>query len=209
MRSSFFAVASAALLLVAAGAARAVPIAYEIQVGSSNGFTYSYIHSATGTAGMAPYYPSGSLLFELTGTISGTWDGSVLTVSNSTLQAEALTASGLTPGDVYNLTFTGGSVQADGLGTLDFTFDAPGYPGTGTFYFFAEDFVPAANVNSVSATGLALWGNNWDNWATSRPDVGALGIDLKGPGAAVPEPGAALVFAAGALLIGATTRRRR
>ncbi len=203
-RSSFAGAVAAAFLLLSAGAAQAVPIAYEIQVGSSNGFTYSYLHSATGTAGMAPYYPSGSLLFELTGTVSGTWDGSVLTVSSSTLQAEALTASGLAGN--YNLTFTGGSVQANGLGTLDFTFDAPGYPGSGTFYFFAEDFVDQAN--SVSGDTLALWGNNWDNWADSRPTSGALGIDLKGTGAAVPEPGAALAFGVGALLIGATTRRR-
>lgn len=207
MKSPLVAAVAALFLLLAAGAAQAVPIAYEIQVGSSNGFTYSYLHSATGTAGMAPYYPSGSLLFELTGTVSGTWDGSVLTVSSSTLQAEALTASGLTPGDLYHLTFTGGSVQANGLGTLDFSFDAPGYPASGTFYFFAENFVDQAN--SVSGDTLALWGNDWDNWNDTRPQSGALGIDLKGTGAAVPEPGAALAFGAGALLIGATTRRRR
>ena len=207
MKSSLVAAVSAVFLLLVGAAAQAVPMVYEIEVGASNGFAYSYLHAATGTAGMDPYYPSGSLLFELTGTVSGTWDGSVLTVSNSTLQAEALTASGLA--GTYNLTFTGGSIQADGLGTLDFTFDAPGYPASGTFYFFAEDFVPALNVNSVSGSQLALWGNNWDNWNQSRPQAGALGIDLKGTGAAVPEPGAVLVFGAGALLIGATTRRRR
>ena len=206
-----------AFAVLVPASAQAVPINYDIVTGGGPGFQFSYIHAATNTLGMDPYYPSGTKLFSLTGQLSGDWTGGVFTVvGTSNLDAEGLVAWNL--GEIWDLEITGGAIAVSGTvaqGSLDYTlYDTGGSVySSGTFYFDPVDF-GGAGPNAISTSDLALWGNNWDVSQLSRDDFvagggTALGIDLGGPGTLVPEPTGFLLFAIGALVTGAATRRAR
>lgn len=190
--------------------ALATPMVYTVETGTQNGFGFSVIHSATSTAGMAPFYPSGTTLLRLSGTLTGDFDGTTLALAPSTL-----TAVGVGGGfsGSWTIDLTGGTITAAGSvagGSLDYVLrrpDATVYDA-GTFHFAPVDFPGAPN--SLSGTQLALWGNNWNNAAAGPSSVqNPLGFDLRAQGstAPVPEPSAVLLFGAGMFVVVRSTRR--
>ena len=180
--------------------ALATPMVYTVETGTQNGFGFSVIHAATNTAGMAPYYPSGATLLDLSGTLTGDFDGTTLTLAPSTL-----TAVGVGGGfaGTWTIDLTGGAITAAGPvagGTIDYVLRRPDASvfDAGTFHFAPVNFPGAPN--SLTDTQLALWGNNWNNSVAVRRSVQIpLGFDLRAQGvtAPVPEPSAVLLFGAG------------
>ena len=238
MRSALFrAVLLIAGFLLWASSARAVPIQYEVEVGSEQGFNFSYIHAATGfrTINGIDYYmlaPGGGHLFRLTGTITGSFDSGVLTLDNDiTLNAQGLNAFA---GQDWTLEITGGTLSQtaildsdtgiplfEGSFTYVLTNDNNGAETTsGEFFFHAID--PAGSPNSLDETLLGAWGNNWDNGTDPVPvpdgndpqwlqDLTRLGVDIRAQGTVIPEPTGFIVFGIGAVVAGAgaAAARRR
>lgn len=180
--------------------ALATPMVYTVETGVQNGFGFSVIHSATSTAGMAPFYPSGTTLFDLSGTLTGDFDGTTLTLAPSTL-----TAVGVGGGfaGTWTIDLTAGAITAAGSvagGTIDYVLRRPDASvfDAGTFHFAPMDF--QGPPNSLTDTQLALWGNNWNNAVVGPSSVQIpLGFDLRAKGATapVPEPSALMLFGAG------------
>jgi hypothetical protein len=225
LRSSFLAVA-----LLWAGGANAVPIDYAVEVGSEGSFAFSYLHDAD--SGNGQFYYSGDKLFELTGTISGSFEAATGVLELDTdivldalVRAEAAAAPwNLTPGQIWDFNITGGTLTnppgGDDLFSGSFTYALVDLSNvtqaSGTFYFAAVDF--PGSPNTLTTEQLAAWGNNWDNTAGSAtpPDRGSngldrLGVDIRAQGTVIPEPTGFIVFGIGALVAaaGATASRRR
>jgi len=66
-----------------------------------------------------------------------------------------------------------------------------------------------ANADGASFAIHARYENGCSGWAADGGTPGASGSDSNCGGAPVPEPSAALAFAAGALVVGSAVRRRR
>jgi len=213
-RIPLFASALALALLLLPHGARALPVVFDIGSGSEGSFEFSFIHSADSQAGMAPFYPSGTKLFAVSGELRGDLEAGTFTASPSTLLAQGL-AGGIYTGD-WSLEITGGALSQSGShvgGSLDFVLREPDADvfTSGAFLFEPLDF---GGPNVLGQDSLRLWGNNWDVGEASRAawvEAGnpALGLDLGGPGAPIPEPSAYLAFAMGAVLTGAAVRRTR
>ena len=191
----------------------AIPSIREATVPFSSGF----LHDASNAAGLAPYFPGGDKLFRVNGDIDGDFDGSLLTLSSSTLTAEGL-ASGPYDGETWTLDILGGSIAApvgafddSFLGSFDYDLVDPNdvTVDSGTFYFFHGDF--GAPAQEVTASSLILWGNNWRNFAVGGDGAQTpgdvpipLGIDISAMddsgGPVIPEP-----TSAGLLLLGMAT----
>ena len=179
--------------------------------GSMGGFGFSLIHAATNEMGTSGYYTGGNHLYNnisgfLLGDLSGT-PGNNLTLSNI-LGSLTMDIVGM-PGSEATLNITSGSFlaeQQDGLvdGELNYSLTGVPSPVSGTFYFDAIDFLSNPGPNRLSEISFVLWANNWDKeGGASRPDPGALGIDLKANIDAVPEPSTVLLIGTGfAALIG-------
>ena len=191
-------VGAASLLTTAAAAAPiAVVLTFENRVEGS--FEFSALHSADRARetvavdgmGEVDFFKSGDILGRpITGRLEALQEGERLFDIRGTLDA----------GGFGSLVVTGGEI--------DFARSAENSFGgfleiseLGTFAFLDRRFAGAAN--SFDGTALRLWGNNW---ATPQGYVGAgsrpLGLDLGAQvTAAVPEPGAVLLFALGGVLV--------
>jgi hypothetical protein len=224
----FAAFAIAALLLPSVS--QAVAISYEIEMGSQGGFQFSYIHSASSGAerdGVRPigggadaddvlFKYSGAKLFELSGTITGDLTAGVLTLDSGII-VDAVGIGGDFVGQDWTLTLNGGTLAQVGPGdlmegTIDYVLSNDDGPESvsGTFYFFSEAL--AGPANTLTATQLGGWGNNWDNVNGTEPSGGGLnsiGVDIRAQGTVIPEPTGFIVFAIGALVVGAGARVRR
>jgi len=213
-RASLFCGVLALTVLLAPQTGRALPVVFDIGSGSEGSFEFSFLHSASSQAGMGPFYPSGEKLFALSGSLHGDLAAGTFNVSSSTLRARGV-AGGIYTGD-WSLEITGGALGQSGDhvgGNLDFVLRKPDDEefASGAFLFEPVDF---GGPNVLRQDGLRLWGNNWDVDSVSRTawvEGGnpALGLDLGGPGAPIPEPSAYLAFAMGAALTGAAVRRSR
>jgi len=223
LRSTFLAAA-----LLWAGGANAVPIDYAVEVGSEGSFAFSYLHDAD--SGNGQFYFSGDKLFELTGTISGSFEAAtgVLELDNdivldALVRAEA-SGLGFTPGELWDFNITGGTLTnppgGDDLFSGSFTYALVDLSNvtqaSGTFYFAAVNF--PGSPNTLTTEQLAAWANNWDNTAGSATPpprgsngLGRLGVDIRAQGTVIPEPTGFIVFGIGALVAaaGATASRRR
>ncbi len=198
----------AAALIAAPLTSYAVPITYNIGAGGGGGFSASWLHTAS-SAHSGGYYMNGdkagmtgTLTYDLTdGTASGSITGFGETVGGMFDPADSwtLTWTGVSQG---NETFVGGETD---LLSLDYLLSSSGHASSGTFYFADKNF--AGDANSVSATELFLWGNNWmnetgaDKAAFVAAGGVALGLDLYGS-VAVPEPGQLALLAIGLIGIG-------
>lgn len=221
--------AAVGLMSAAAFQSHAETKDFEILVGQTGNFAFSYLHTATKvkkTVNGVDYWTGGTTLFELSGTISGTWDGSAVKLNGvgGTLDAKVLNKkkiqeefgiTGVTTNEDWDLVITGGSIEeaTNGFAQGSLTYDLQRGDGSsvnsGTFYFDPIGFIEP--VNTINASQVALWGNNWDaEGGASKPGSEALGIDLVGTSSenqVVPTPTALGAGLAGiALLAG---RRRR
>jgi hypothetical protein len=74
--------------------------------------------------------------------------------------------------------------------------------------YASTSFVP--NASGASFAAHVRYANGCSGWVADGGRSGADGSDAScGPGTAVPEPSAALVFGAGAIVLGGALRRRR
>lgn len=222
----------ALIAVVFTSMAQAESVAYEINFGSANGFQHSFLHSATGSmdVGGVTYYPSGSKLLSLSGTLSGTWDTVTQTFTASNSLLDGAFAHGATSGALatefglsaaavaaatWQVQITGGTVGVAGNsyadGSLQYAVLMTDGGGTttidsGSFYFYPVNF--PGSPNTISQTRLDLWGNNFQNPTAGPSSVtSALGIDLGGDGmVVVPTPSAAI---AGLAMLGAVSLRRQ
>jgi len=206
-----------ALLAWSSVTAQAAPVTFDIQNGTQSGFQYSVIHSAdtlTHTIGGITYYGAGAFGPSLYGTqMTGSLSGDLSTVGTQ-LQFTGINGI-LSTNNGYMLAITGGSLiretvgaNQDAFGTLTYTLTGSGGGpnSAGTFHFHPQQFAGTSGPNSLNPTALYLWGNNWNNGVEPLPGAGRLGIDLHAV-AAVPLPGALLLFGTGlASLIGMMRR---
>lgn len=220
MRKLVMLLLSLAASLGIASSGLAIPVSYQLQNGSEDGFAYSYIHDAQNGD---PFAMSGALLFELSGTLTGDFDGTTLV-----LDPDQLFSASLKPKvyDDHVLVIEAGELFVSGGfagGWIDYVLqDEVTGDVLSDSVLYLEPMAFPGGPNTLSATSLRLWGNNWDNttndWdqlvadglLNSAPEIievadFRLGMDIVG--VAVPEPGAALLFAAGALVTGARVRR--
>jgi len=227
MRLSLLRTTFLAAALLWAGSASAVPIEYSVEMGSGSGFAFSYIHAAT--SGSGGFLNSGAKLFQLDGTITGSFETSTgtLTLDNdivleALVRAEATAAPwNLTQGQVWDFNIKGGELTnppgGDDLFSGSFDYELVDLTNTiqssGTFHFFAVNF---GQPNTLTTSQLSAWGNNWRNGTDDPPGEGdngldQLGIDIGAQGTVIPEPTGFIVFGIGALVAsaGAATRRRR
>ncbi len=209
--------ALALAVLVAGGVASAVPITYEVEMGQTGGFQFSFIHTASSKVGSLAqsggYYNSGSKLFELSGTMTGQFDAGVLTLDNDIeLDAKGLNSFA---GQDWTLAITGGTLTAgvDDLfsGSFDYVLSNDGGPEStsGTFYFDPVNF--GAGPNTLTEDSFVAWGNNFVNGPSVTPPSGSLaglGIDIGATGSVIPEPTSAMLYPL-ALAIGGIVRRHQ
>jgi len=125
--------------------------------------------------------------FWSSGSVSGGWNGSTLSNISGTLS-----------GHKGSVNITGGSLSANGAGSLDLSISRYNSTYTGTISF--NDYGPnyGGYDNSVSADYLNLWGGDWlqKTWTSQNSgntyDFGKwwVGLDLWGNGTPtqVPEP---------------------
>ena len=184
----------AGLIFVASNAHGAV-IRYTLEQGVDGGFGYSSVHDADDSTPM-----SGPIV----GTLSGTMDFDY----NAGTDLYTLVASDviIDPASGYGFSFLGGSIQGNGIGSLDFELTGAGpFAQTSTILFAGPAPVccGAGGPNFMTNGTMRLWGAS-----TVPQGQGRIGVDLGGSGAPVPEPSAALVFGLGLLLASRRIRRR-
>lgn len=218
---------AAVILASWATAGMAAPIAYDIAQGTSGGFQFSFLHSASNTAGMAPFYPAGDKLARVSGMVLGDVTSTTLTINPSVLVLQGLGPAPI-GNDVWMMEITGGSFSLSTgsytgglLGSFDYVIRRPDTTvyDSGSFYFFDLDFPGPPNF--VELSSIHLWGNNWNKDVIDRATFVSqggvpLGIDLGGGGSGgptIPEPSAFILAAAAAVALacrgGRWIRRRR
>ena len=189
-----------ATLLLVASPALALPISFVIESGSEGGFGFSSLHDSDDNSPM-----SGSTLGALSGTLVLDYDGvDTYTFVSSTV---ALTSA------TYTFAITGGALQTDGTGYLDFDLTGAGpYAQSSSLLFTGGTPVccGATGPNRIDPTELRLWGASDVPISGGDPSLAKrIGADLGAAAAPVPEPSAALVFATGMLVVQQAIRRKR
>ena len=146
--------------------------------------------------------------FWSSGNVTGAWDGSSL--SNIT---------GSLTGNHGSVSITGGSLMANGAGSLDVSINRYNSAYTGTISFHDSGYFGGAYDNSVSENSLNLWGGSWLNKTWTSPYSGNsynfgnwwVGLDLNGNGTAtatVPEPATFALLGLGMLGLGFAKKRK-
>jgi hypothetical protein len=181
--------------------ANAMSVEIEILSGSGGGFSYSWLHTAVGTE-VHGFHPSGSKTHALRGTLQGELTESELIIHTSTLQATTLGT-----GEVLALTLEGtldfGVPVGESMGFLEYALEG-GESGAFEFYNISFGGGPA---NDIGEHEIHLWGQNFERFGEAG-EITARGMDLGGAIRPVPEPSAAMHFAAGGLLLAAVVRVR-
>ncbi len=142
------------------------------------------------------------------GSLSGTWDGSNL-----------YNISGMLNGYHGSINITGGSIAANGAGSLDLSINRYYSTYTGTISFYDSGYYGGWYNNSVSDTYLNLWGGSYLNmtwtapWSEHAYDFGDwwVGIDLWGhgtPTTTVPEPTTFALMGLGLLGLGFARKKQ-
>lgn len=196
----------AAVPLTTAAAAAPIAVVLTLENRVEEGFEFSALHSADRAresvavdgVGEVDFFKSGDILARpITGRLEALQEGERLFDIRGTLDAGAFGSLVVTDGEVD---FARSAENSFG-GFLEIS-------ELGTFSFLDRRFAGAAN--SFEGSTLRLWGNNW---ATPQGYVGAgsrpLGLDLGAQvTAAVPEPGAVLLFALGGVFVAIHRGRR-
>jgi hypothetical protein len=183
----------------------AVPVRLDLQSGSQGGMGFSTIHNASGCE-LNGYWRCGNPRYDIKSTASS---GLFLTADFNAGAFTSITGNMIVGGVQQSISgaldFSVGAGQTIGqltvsnYGTFTFvndrhgtqianTWSPSGSTGTGNFFLWGQTFAP-------TAAGLA-------------PPPGGWGMDLGVSSRAIPEPSAALAFGIGALLIGASRKRR-
>ena len=196
-------VAAFALALALPFAASAMSVEIEILSGSGDGFSYSWLHTAVGSE-IEGFHPAGSKTHALSGTLYGELTETELIIHTSTLEATTLDTQ-----EVLSLTLEGtldfSVPDGDSMGFLYYSLEG-GESGAFEFYNVAFGGGPA---NDIGEHELHLWGQNFERYAEPGTFAGTTrGMDLGGAIRPVPEPSAAMLFAAGGLLLAAALRVR-
>ena len=215
------------LLFLFPFAASATPVSISVEGWQTvdGNFGFSVVHSATGglmQMGGLDFYAGGVIQYEFsspTQFMSGDLTGSVLSID-----ASSLSLDGGSLFKVQSSVLDFGVANGDLIGALGYELvDSGGSAETGAFYFYNFDFTNGScDANALcQATGeYRLWGNNWANAISDRPDDNVMidrmfatrhrGIDLGGDfvSAPIPEPSSAVLFGFGALAVGGGLRRR-
>ena len=206
------------LFALLANTAVALPITYDIGAGTAPGFSGSWLHSGAVEMGDSGYFAngdalriSGQLMLDLeTASASGT-----LTGSGDFGQGYNDWTLLITGASVGTYNFVGGETDLISL-TYQLTSADDEYDFDGIFHFADRDFNGGDRddgPNYISNDYLYLWGNNWVNAHGSEDretftdnDGIALGLDLYGERASVPEPGITLLLLTGLLGTAAVKR---
>lgn len=210
------------LWLPLAASAMSVQVGVEPWRTLDGNFGYSVVHHASGghmSMGGLDFYAGGGISHEVAGPtqyLTGDLTGDVLTITGGTL---SLVGGGTLGFDYSVLDF--GVASGSLIGSLGYELtESSGSVEIGSFYFYNFDYTNGScDANGLCDDGeYRLWGNNWDA-AEGLPSNNVVrdgqlvtarrGIDLGGQvSAPVPEPSAALLFGAGALVAGSGLRRR-
>ena len=180
-----------------------IPVTYDIGQYGTGGYSASWVHSASGCEGIGPdtgmtLYMCGAAL-STNGTIEGSLDGGVLTITGGTL----------------NIGGTDYDVQGGMLGSLvdEWRIQIENF---GDFLF--EGLVMGDGLpNFFDGSEMILWGQNLQAYicepgndsCSAVTGIDRWGIDLHGVARVqVPEPGTLALFGIGLLGLGLAKRRR-
>jgi hypothetical protein len=178
----------AAISLLAAGPALAVPITYQVD----SGIGYSQLNAASKVDHVGSIY----------GDITMDYDASADTFT-------VLTSNVWLDSPDYLFDITGGVLHGDGAGYLDFTMVGTGeYAQTASFTFIGGPPIccGVGGPNYATVPQFNLWGSS-----SGANPIGAtpVAITIVGNSASpMPEPSAALVFGVGLLFVQSAVRRR-
>lgn len=196
-----FLIPTLALVVGSSSASAATLVDIHLESGSEGGFGFSTLHSAEGSCTWITDYQfcmNGRQRTSVSGVLHAEQHGLVL----QGIQGE--------------LALGTGSVLTVSDGVIDLTGEEDEFGSfletdLGTFHFYNHSF--AGPANGFDGESLRLWGNNWSNEGIGDPggDHERWGLDLGGKvgSAPVPEPGAALAFGLGTVILRSGLRRRR
>ncbi len=231
--------AAVALIGVAAlPAAATITFGYGVTKGKAGSFTFSSIRFANAEDPLDPSYSNvGWTVFSLSGKLTGEIVGDrVELTQHQVLDAKSTKYARNQLGlDDHVFEVRGGELAFSGDGDflggyLDYILTDPEADemfSVGTFYLADESYA-GGPANSITPDFLALFANNWNNagldtdlferpylwldtpapWELALGGQPRLALNLGG-GADMPEPGSALLFGVGALVVARARRRVR
>jgi len=187
------------VLVLFAAPAYAETITYDIiRNYRQPGFMASVLRTAS-RPGPDGYAMSGHILTRLEGRLTGDWSGSSLSGLGGVLH---------TNWRGVDILFSNGSFNDDGgsfHGQIDYAVRAGHHvKSLGTFFFASQHGI---NAISQDHSEFTLWGQTWVPGGKRFGGL-KLGIDLRGEGQPVPEPGTLALLALGVCGVAARRRRR-